>query len=158
LDLDVHINVLHYGLILHIGFEGVHGGFGYGDRNQEGKDILDFAVAYDLLVVSTFFRKRQSHLVTFSSSHHSSQIDFVLTRRIDRRACLDCKVIPGECVVAQHKLLVADFRFHAHVSRDKVAKIIRTKWWKLKGEAQQIFKERISAEGPWDEEGDADSM
>jgi hypothetical protein len=40
------------------GFEGVHWGFGYGDRNQEGKDVLDFHVAYDLFVANTFFRKR----------------------------------------------------------------------------------------------------
>jgi hypothetical protein len=77
----------------------VHGGFGYGDGNQEGKDILDFAAAYNLLVANTFFRKRQSHLVTFNIAQHSSQIDFVVARRRDRRACSDWKVIRGECVV-----------------------------------------------------------
>ena len=66
-----------------------------------------------------FFRKRESHLVTFSSGQHCSQIDFVLARRKDKRACLDCKVIPGECVVSQHKLLVADFRFQVRARRDK---------------------------------------
>jgi hypothetical protein len=110
-----------------IGFEEVHGGFGYGDRNQKGNDILDFAISYNPFIPSTFFRKMQSHLVTFSSSQHSSQIDLVLIRRMDRRACLDCKVIPRECVVAQHKLVVTDFRFHACVLRVKGAKITRTK-------------------------------
>ena len=66
------------------GFEGVHGCFGLGDRNQEGKGILDFAVAYDLLVANTLFRKRLSHLVTFSSGQHTSKIDFALNRRMDR--------------------------------------------------------------------------
>jgi hypothetical protein len=74
-------------------------------------NILDFVVAYNLVIANTFFRKRYSHLVTFSSGHRSSQIDFVLTRREDKRACLDCKVIPGESVVPQHNLVVADFRF-----------------------------------------------
>jgi hypothetical protein len=103
-----------------IGFERVHGGFGFGDTNQEGEDILDFVVAYDLLVANTFFRKRQSHLVTISSSQHSSQIDFVLTRRTNRRDCLDCEVIHGECVVVQHKLVVADFTF-MHMLRETKA-------------------------------------
>jgi hypothetical protein len=58
-----------------------HGGFGYGSRNQEGEDVLDFATAFDLMIANTFFRKRESHLVTFRSGHSSSQIDFVLTRR-----------------------------------------------------------------------------
>lgn len=43
-----------------------------------------------------------------------------------------------------------------HPILDKGAKIIRTKWWKLKGEEQQTLKERMIA-GPWDE-GAADSM
>ena len=81
------------------GFERVHGVFGYGDRNPEGEDILNFAIVYDLMIANTFLRKRQSHLVTFSSGQHSSQIDFVLTRREDKRACVECKVILGECVV-----------------------------------------------------------
>ena len=104
-DLNGHVGATN------AGFEAAHGGFGYGSRNQEGEEVLDFAIAFDLMVANTFFRKRQSHLVTFSSGQHSSQIDFVLTRREDKQACLDCKVIPGECVVSQHMLLVVDLRF-----------------------------------------------
>jgi hypothetical protein len=41
------------------GFEGVHGGFGYGIRNQEGEDVLSFALAYDMIVANTLFKKRE---------------------------------------------------------------------------------------------------
>jgi hypothetical protein len=94
-----------------VSFDGVYGSFGYGSRNQEGEGILNFALAYDLIVANILFRKRVSHVVTFSNGQHCSQIDFILARREDRHACLDCKVILGECVVPQHKLVVADFRF-----------------------------------------------
>nr|AWA44767.1 hypothetical protein SO140N16_000001 [Saccharum officinarum] len=151
-DLNGHVGATN------VGFERVHGGFGYGSRNQEGEDVLNFALAYDLLIANTLFRKRESHLVTFRSGQHSSQIDFILARREDRRACFDCKVLPGECVVPQHKLVVADFRFRVRVHRDKRAKIARTKWWKLRGEAAQTFKERMLDEGPWEEGEDADDM
>jgi hypothetical protein len=53
-----------------IGFERVHGGFGYVSRNQEGEDVLNFALAYELLIAKTF-RKRESHIVTFCSGQHS---------------------------------------------------------------------------------------
>jgi hypothetical protein len=43
-----------------VGFDVVHGGFGYGSRNQEGESILNFALAYDLFVTNTLFRKRVS--------------------------------------------------------------------------------------------------
>jgi hypothetical protein len=106
------------------------GGFGYDGRNQEGEDVLNFALAYDLLIANTLFRKR----VTFLSGQHSSQsqIDFIFAKRDDRRACLDCKVIPGECVVPQHKLVVADFSFRVRVVQDKRVEIARTRWWKEK--------------------------
>jgi hypothetical protein len=104
-DLNGHVGSTR------VGFDGVHGGFGYGNRNQKGEGILNFALAYDLIVANTLFRKRVSHLVTFSSSQHCSQIDFILVRREDTHACLDCKMIPRECVVPQHKLVVPDFRF-----------------------------------------------
>jgi hypothetical protein len=98
-----------------VGFDGVHGGSGYGSRNQEGDGILNFVLVYDLIIANTLFRKRVSYLVTFSSGQHCSQINFILTRRENRHACLDCKVIPGECVIPQHKLVVADFRFRVRL-------------------------------------------
>jgi hypothetical protein len=82
-----------------------------GVRNQEGEGVLNFSLAYNLIIPNTLFRKRVSHLVTFSSGQHCSQIDFIVTRREDRPAFLACTVIPGECVVPQHKLVVAYFCF-----------------------------------------------
>jgi hypothetical protein len=92
-----------------VGFDGVHGGFRYGSRNQEGEGILNFVLVYDLIIANTLFRKRVSHLVTLSSCQHCSQIDFILAGRDDRHACLDCKA--RECVIPQHKFVVANFRF-----------------------------------------------
>jgi hypothetical protein len=104
-DLNGHVGSTR------LGFDGVHGGFGYGSRNQEEEGILNFALAYDLIVTNTLFRKRVSHIVTFSSGQHCSQINFIIVRRENRHVCLDYKVIPGECVVPQHKLVLVDFRF-----------------------------------------------
>jgi hypothetical protein len=97
---------------------------------------LNFALAYDLIVVNTLFRKRVSHLVTFSSGQHCSQIDFILVRREDRHACLDCKVVHGECDVPQHKLVVVDFHFWVHLQQSK----------------------RVLKKGPWHEGRDANSI
>jgi hypothetical protein len=98
-----------------VDFDEVHTGFRYGSRNQGWKGILNFDLAYNLIVANTLFRKRVSHLVTFTSGQHYSQIDFILAIREDKHACLDCKVISGECVVPQHKLVVADFCFRVHL-------------------------------------------
>jgi hypothetical protein len=119
-DLNGHVGSTR------VGFDGVHGAFGYGSRNQAGEGILNFALAYDLIVANTHFRKRVSHLVTFSSGQNYSQIDFILTRREDRHTLLDCKVVPGECIVPQHKLVVADFHFWVRLQRSKHVQAPRT--------------------------------
>jgi len=49
------------------GYVTAHGGFGSGERNNGWVSVLDFAVAYDLLVVNSFFKKKEDHLVTFRS-------------------------------------------------------------------------------------------
>jgi hypothetical protein len=38
-------------------FDEVHRGFRYGSRNQEGDGILNFVIAYDLIIANTLFRK-----------------------------------------------------------------------------------------------------
>ncbi|XP_071723666.1 uncharacterized protein [Rutidosis leptorrhynchoides] len=92
----------------HDGYDDAHGGYGYGSRNKEGESILDFASAYDLVIPNTCFQKRDSHLVTFKNGRNLSQIDFFLIWRRDRQECKDCKVIPGEALTTQHRLLVLD--------------------------------------------------
>jgi hypothetical protein len=61
-------------------FKTIHGGIEYGSRNQEGEEVFDFSVSFDPLIANSYFRKRESHLVTYSSGKRSSQIDFVLIR------------------------------------------------------------------------------
>jgi hypothetical protein len=53
-DLNGHVGSTR------VGFDGVYGGFGYESRNQEEEGILNFALAYDLIVSNTLFRKRVS--------------------------------------------------------------------------------------------------
>ena len=55
-----------------------HGGHGYGSHNEEGRTIQ--------LWMST--------------------IDYIMVRRDEIRTIEDCKVIPGECVATQHRLVV----------------------------------------------------
>ena len=90
------------------GFEGVHGGSGYGMRNQDGLRILDFGVANKLVITNTFFCKNKSRLVTFSSEGNHTQIDFILVRRAQLKNIKDTKVISSEECITQRKLLACD--------------------------------------------------
>ena len=52
-------------------------------------------------------------------------------------------MIHEECVITQHKLAVADFRFLVQARGNKQVKVARMKWWKLEGEASKVFKENV---------------
>nr|GEZ49210.1 hypothetical protein [Tanacetum cinerariifolium] len=58
-DLNGHIRAVADG------YTGVYGRFGFGDRNEEGCTILEFATAHELVVVNSFFKKNDAHLITF---------------------------------------------------------------------------------------------
>ena len=49
------------------GYDGVHEGFGFGERNQEGDSMIEFAVAHELVVGNSFFTKKDDHLITYQS-------------------------------------------------------------------------------------------
>ncbi|GJX43108.1 reverse transcriptase domain-containing protein [Tanacetum coccineum] len=73
------------------GFSSVHGGFGYGVRNEEGRSILKFAAAHDLVIVNSFFKKWDAYLIMFHSGDYDTQIYYTLVRKGDLRLCKDCK-------------------------------------------------------------------
>ncbi|XP_047270447.1 craniofacial development protein 2-like [Capsicum annuum] len=58
-DFNGHIAVLSGG------YDDVHGGFGFGVRNGKGTALLDFARAFELVVVNSSFPKKEHHLITF---------------------------------------------------------------------------------------------
>ncbi|KAK9127965.1 hypothetical protein Syun_016762 [Stephania yunnanensis] len=151
-DLNGHVGVSNDG------FERVHGGFGYGNRNEEGESILEFSSAYDLVLANTSFRKRESHIITFSSGHNKSQIDFLLTRKIDRKLCRDCKVIPGEALTTQHKLVVLDIKLTQRKNMNKRVSEPTIKWWNLKHSKQVEFREKLLKENVWNLDLDANTL
>ncbi|XP_009775782.1 uncharacterized protein [Nicotiana sylvestris] len=88
------------------GYGEVRGGFGFGDRNGGGTSLLDFARAFELVIVNSMFPKREEHLVTFRNMVAKTQIDYLLLRRCDSGLCEDFMVILSENLATQHRLLV----------------------------------------------------
>ena len=46
-DLNGHVGTSRYG------FDSIHGGFSFGERNESGNSILDFTLSYDLILGNT---------------------------------------------------------------------------------------------------------
>ena len=133
------------------GYKEVHGGYGYGkpDPDSEGERILEYALAYDLFLRNTCFKKRDSHLITYRSGNTATQIDFMLFRKSLRKLVMDAKVIPGEEVALQHQLLVCDMMIDMP-PKIKPKFTPRPKVWKLRDPQtcswfQEVFKAHVPA-------------
>lgn len=46
-------------------YDGVNEGYEFRIRNEDEQNIMNFVVAYDLMLTNTCFEKRESHLITF---------------------------------------------------------------------------------------------
>ncbi|KAK4324922.1 hypothetical protein Pmani_004459 [Petrolisthes manimaculis] len=123
----------------------IHGRNYFGEGNEEGERVIDFAISNDLVVCNTIFKKRPEHLITYKSGNRASQIDCMIYRRCDRVEIQDCKVIPGDHVTAQHRLVTLDLAIM--VTQKQIGKrqgLKRIKWFKLKYlEKKMEFKESV---------------
>ena len=128
------------------GFEGVHGGFGFGKRNMEGEMILETADALNLAVLNTWFKKKEKRLFTYENGECRTVIDYILSRKSERKMVKDVKIVRVECI-KQHRLLICVFDSKERVGlKCKVKPVKRCKVWKLKqAETKAIFSERVQA-------------
>lgn len=109
-----------------------HGGFAYGTANEQGKYVVRVAKSHDLAILNTFFKKQERHLITYSDGGRESQIDYHLCTRSIRKFVKDCKVILGEDVVGQHRLLLTEFRLKNNENgKDTSVRTLKTKWYKI---------------------------
>ncbi|KAM3288907.1 hypothetical protein P3S67_022337 [Capsicum chacoense] len=151
-DFNGHIGALPRG------FGDVHGGFGFGERNKEEATFLDFVRSFGLVVVNSGFLKKDDHLITFRSAIAKTQIDFLLLRKGDKVLCKDCKVIPGENLSIQHRLLVMDLGIKKDRKRRGKECRPRIKWGSLTPVNTWEIGEKLAGMGVWECRGDADSM
>ena len=115
------------------GDERVMGKYGIQDRNAEGQMVVDFAKRTEMAILNTYFQKRLNHKVTYKSGNRTTQIDYILCKRGKLKEVSDCKVVAGESVAKQHRLLMC--RMTILVKKRKKEKLAqRTKWWKLRNE------------------------
>uniref|UniRef100_W5MGA4 Endonuclease/exonuclease/phosphatase domain-containing protein n=1 Tax=Lepisosteus oculatus TaxID=7918 RepID=W5MGA4_LEPOC len=135
--LETHVQAINDSEILslsgdlngHVGraknnFDRNHGRQGHGNCNEGGIQIVEHAEA------NTFFKKRESHLITYYSGGRTSQIDYWMVRRRDFKMVTDTKVIPCNSIAPQHRLLVLDAKVClVQTPARPTTKFERIKWW-----------------------------
>ena len=87
------------------GFDWVHGGYGVGRRNLEGRMLLEFCLEMELCVSNTWFKREEKRKVTFRMGENETEIVVVLIKKEHRQFIQIVKAIPGEF---HHALVIAD--------------------------------------------------
>ena len=67
------------------GYDGTHGGFGYGSRYSDGSRILEFADGLNLVICNTLFTKQEAKLVTYVAGPVKSTVDYIMVRQEDKK-------------------------------------------------------------------------
>jgi hypothetical protein len=141
------------------GYEGVHGGNGFGERNTEGEMLLELASAMELTIVNTYFKKDASKKVTYESGGCRTAVDYVLMRRCERSMVRDVKAIPGEPCILQHKLLVCVLKLQENVKPKRQVFVSKCRVWKLKDEdVQRRFREQVEVREAKRSESDVEGV
>ncbi|KAI5606596.1 hypothetical protein C0J50_2095 [Silurus asotus] len=126
------------------GDEEVMGRYGFNQRNVEGQMVVDFAKRMEMAVVNTYFKKKEDHRVMYRSGGRCTQVDYVLCRRCNLKEIGDCKVLAGDSVARQHRMVVCRMVLEAKKKRRRVRTERRIRWWKLKEEECSVrFREEV---------------
>ncbi|XP_070046854.1 uncharacterized protein [Nicotiana tomentosiformis] len=102
--------------------------------------------------------KREEHLVTFQNVMAKTQIDYLLLMRCDRGFCKDCKVILGDILAMQHRLLVMDVGIMLKRRKRSTRERLRIRWGALTKDKAQALEGQLSAMGAWRSNGDMSTM
>ena len=100
------------------------------------------AQIHNLALINTFFTQTEEKLITYRSGGNATVIDYITTRRTQLGQIRNFKVMPGESIATQHRLLVCDL--HIPRIKKKIRKRQKKiKWWKIKEEEGQGYLERV---------------
>ncbi|KAI5624580.1 hypothetical protein C0J50_15862 [Silurus asotus] len=124
--------------------EEVMGRYGFKESNVEGQMVVDFAKRMEMAVVNTYFKKKEDHRVTYKSGGRCTQVDYVLCRRCNLKEIGDGKVLAGDSVARQHRMVVCRMALDVKKKRIRVRTDRRKRWWKLKEEECSVrFREKV---------------
>ncbi|KAI5099031.1 hypothetical protein C0J45_11170 [Silurus meridionalis] len=116
---------------------------GEGNRGDE-EVMVGTALRRGMWKGNTYFKKRVDHTAMYKSGGRCTQVDYVLCRRCNLKEIGDCKVLAGDSVARQHRMVVCRMVMEAKKKRRRVRTKKRIRWWKLKEEdCSVIFRKEV---------------
>ena len=87
-----------------------------------------------MAIANTFFKKIDEHYISYKSGPNRTVIDYILIRRRDIKSMTNVKIIPGEAIATQYRILVADMNIKMPRQTRQRNREKKIKWYDLKDE------------------------
>ena len=95
-----------------INWKTVMGQYGYGNRNERGERLLEFATAHNLYICNTRFQQKSNRKWTWASPDgvHKNMIDLVLIQQRWISAVINCRTFQSADISSDHSLVMCNIK------------------------------------------------
>jgi len=96
------------------GWNSVMGRYGFGDRNERGERLLEFATTHRLFICNTRFQHKADRKWTWESPDgvHKNMIDLILVQQRWKSSVINCRTFQSADIGSDHSLVLCDIKLH----------------------------------------------
>jgi len=93
-------------------WKSVMGKYGYGDRNERGERLLEFATVHNLYICNTRFQHKPNRKWTWASPDgiHKNMIDLILIQRRWKTSVINCRTFQSADISSDHSLVLCNIK------------------------------------------------
>ena len=86
--------------------------YGYGDRNERGERLLEFATVHNLYVCNSRFQQKPSRKWTWASPDgiHKNMIDLILIQQRWKTSVINCRTFQSADISSDHSLVLCNIK------------------------------------------------
>ena len=117
-------------------WKSVMGRYGYGDRNERGERLLEFAAIHSLYICNTRFEQKPQRKWTWPSPDgvHKNMIDLILIQQRWKSSVINCRTFQSADICSDHLLVLCNIKLRLKRLYNKIQHRIRIDVSHLKSE------------------------
>ena len=117
-------------------WKSVMGRYGYGDRNERGERLLEFATVHNLYVCNTRFEQKPERKWTWASPDgiHKNMIDLILIQQRWKTSVINCRTFQSADISSDHSLVLCNIKVRLKILKTGTKKCCRVDVSRLKDE------------------------